>query len=194
MNKSELQEDDAAGLSALAKSIVLTKPIVLVGLMGVGKTTIGRRLAKALGVAFVDADSEIELAAGCSVSDIFERHGEAAFRQGERKVIKRLLDDTPLVLATGGGAFMDKDTRALISERATSIWLDAKLEVLVKRVSRRDTRPLLRNGNQAEILEKLMQERNPVYAEADMKVRSGNGPHAKVVRQIIYDLGDQPSI
>lgn len=194
MIKDENQKGEAHQLSALASTLKLTRPIVLVGLMGVGKTTVGRRLAKALDVPFLDADSEIEAAAGCSVAEIFDRHGEAAFRQGERKVIKRLLDGTPLVLATGGGAFMNDDTRAYIKSHATSVWLDAELDVLVKRVSRRDTRPLLRGSDPAAILQSLMDERNPTYSEADLKVRSGNGPHSKVVRRIIADLADHCSV
>lgn len=145
--------------------------IVLVGLMGAGKTCVGRRLAKAMGKDFVDADEEVEAAAGCSVSDIFETYGEPAFRDLERKVIARLLDGPPKVVATGGGAFMNDETRDLIRGRATSVWLRADLDLLVKRTtnSRRGmVRPLLANDNPRATLERLMQERYPVYAEADV--------------------------
>jgi len=132
---------------------------VLVGLMGAGKSTVGRRLAAALGHPFIDADAEIEKAAGRSVADIFETYGEEAFRSGERRVIARLLDSSPVVLATGGGAFMDEETRALVKERAVSIWLRADIDVLMKRVSKRDTRPLLRVEDPRKVMEKLIEER-----------------------------------
>ena len=152
------------------------KPLVLVGLMGAGKSCIGRRLASALGLEFIDADAEIEAAAGCSIEDIFERHGETAFRDGERRVIARLLDQPAHVLATGGGSFMDPETRALIKTSAISIWLRADLPLLVKRTARRNNRPLLKRGDPAQILERLMKERYPVYAEADITVDSQDGP------------------
>lgn len=152
------------------------RTIVLVGLMGAGKTCIGRRLGAQLGIDFVDGDAEIEAAAGCSIEDIFERHGEAAFRDGERRVIARLLRDPVHVLATGGGSFMDSLTRKAIHERALSVWLRADLELLLKRTSRRGNRPLLKRGNPREILEGLIAERYPVYAEADITVDSADGP------------------
>jgi shikimate kinase len=144
--------------------------------MGAGKTCIGRRLAAQLDIDFVDADAEIEAAAGCSIEDIFERHGEAAFRDGERRVIARLLRGPVRVLATGGGSFMDPQTRKAIRERAVSVWLRADLELLLKRTSRRNNRPLLKRGNPREILEALIAERHPVYAEADVTVDSADGP------------------
>jgi shikimate kinase len=151
----------------------LTRTLVLVGLMGAGKTCIGRELARRLGVAFVDADVEIESAANCSIEDIFRVYGETEFRAGERRVIKRLLSGPVHVLATGGGAFMDPETRARIRERAISIWLRADLDLLVNRVARRSNRPLLKNGEPREILSRLIDERYPIYAEADIVVDSG---------------------
>lgn len=154
----------------------LDRSIVLVGLMGAGKTSVGRRLAGKLGLGFVDADQEIEAAAGCTVQEIFDRFGEAGFRDGERRVIARLLDQPPHVLSTGGGAFMDPATRALIRERGLSVWLRADLDILVARTARRDHRPLLRTGDPREILARLMAARYPVYAEADITVVSDNRP------------------
>lgn len=153
-----------------------TRTIVLIGLMGAGKSCIGRRLASLLGLDFVDADAEIEAAAGCSIEDIFECHGEAAFRDGERRVIARLLNQPPHVLATGGGAFMDPETRALIKQRGISLWLRADLSLLVKRTARRNNRPLLKRGDPREILARLIKERYPIYAEADITVESHDGP------------------
>lgn len=164
------------------------KTIVLIGLMGAGKSAIGRRLATRLGRPFVDADREVELAAGCSIEDIFNLHGEAAFRNGERRVIARLLGGSPHVLATGGGAYMDPETRALIRETAIAIWLRADLDVLLERVSRRDNRPLLKHGDKRDILEKLMTERYPVYAEANIIVESREAPHEAVVSSILDEL------
>lgn len=178
--------DDA--LKALARGLVIDRPIVLVGLMGAGKTVIGRRLALVLGLPFRDADEEIERAAGLTVAEIFARHGEAEFRRGERQVIARLLGEPAHVLATGGGAFMDDRTRALIRQRAVSVWLKADLDVLMRRVERRDDRPLLRQGNPRAVMERLMGERYPVYAEADLMVESGPGPHATVVQGVLQAL------
>ena len=163
--------------------------VVLVGLMGAGKSAIGRRLASRLGIPFVDADEEIERAAGCSISDIFEIHGEAAFRDGERRVIARLLTRPPHVLATGGGAFMDPETRAAIRGCGISVWLRADLDLLVSRVSRRNNRPLLAGGDPREILQRLMNERHPIYAEADVVVESGDGPHEQTVEAVLGALG-----
>ncbi len=166
----------------------LDRGIVLVGLMGAGKSSVGRRLAKRLGLPFFDADQEIEKAAACSIEEIFERHGEAAFRGGERRVIARLLAGGAHVLATGGGAFMNPATRAAISAKGISVWLKADLEVLLERVLRRDHRPLLKQGDQEQILRRLSAERNPVYAQADLTVESGEGPHEDVVEQIVAAL------
>ena len=170
--------------------LIPRETIVLVGLMGVGKTTVGRRLANCLGIPFVDADAEIEKAAGCEISSIFKSYGEAAFREGEKKVICRLLSDPPHVLATGGGAFMNDTTREAIKDRATSVWLDADIDTLVERTGRKNTRPLLANGDPKEILTNLANERNPIYAEADIRVLSGTGPHEEVVNAVLAALAD----
>ena len=164
------------------------RPIILVGLMGVGKTTVGRRLATRLGLSFVDADHEIELAAGLSIAEIFARYGEAHFRDGERRVIARLIDGTPKVVATGGGAFMNDATRALILERATAVWLDADIDTLATRVSRRDHRPLLHGKNAREVLGELAAVRNPVYALAPVHVRSESHPHDSTIDAILEKL------
>ncbi len=166
----------------------LTRTIALVGMMGVGKSSIGRRLAARLGVPFRDADSEIEAAAGCSINEIFDRYGEAAFRDGERKVIARLLALPPHVLATGGGAFIDPEIRDGIARTAVSVWIEAPLDLLVERVGRRNTRPLLRDGDPREILEKLLAARNPIYAQADIHVESEDGPHGAQVERILKAL------
>jgi len=162
----------------------LERSIVLIGLMGTGKTTVGRRLARRLGVRFIDSDMEIEKAAQLKVSDIFAIYGEPEFRSLERRVIERLLSGKPCVLATGGGAFMDSQTRQLIKDNGDSIWLDADIDVLVERTSRRDTRPLLETGDPAEILTTLAEKRNPIYAEADIRVESARGTHDVVVDAI----------
>lgn len=162
--------------------------IVFVGSMGAGKSTIGRRLAARLGMPFVDADAEIERAAGCSIEDIFAIHGEPAFRDGERKVIARLLAGPPHVLATGGGAFMDPETRAAIRAAGISIWLRADLDLLMARVSRRNGRPLLAKGEPREVLRRLMDERHPTYAEADIVVDSVDGPHERTLQAVLRSL------
>jgi shikimate kinase len=163
----------------------LNKIIVLVGMPGAGKTSVGRRLAAALGVPFRDADIEIEAAAGCTISDIFELFGEEQFRAGERKVLARLLRDAPHILATGGGAFMDPTTRAKIKEKAISIWLKADIGLLLERVARKDHRPLLRTADPRAAMEKLLREREPIYAQADITVLSDEGPHETVVKRIL---------
>ena len=163
----------------------LERSIVLVGLMGAGKSTVGRRLAARLGLPFVDSDNEIEAAAGCSIAEIFADQGEAAFRDGERRVIARLLDGPPKVLATGGGAFMDPETRARVRAQGLSVWLKAELEVLLKRCLKRNHRPLLQQGDPRATLARLMADRYPVYAEADITVESGDGPHDAVVAAIL---------
>ncbi len=164
------------------------RSIVLVGLMGSGKSAIGRRLAARLGMDFVDADAEIETAAGLSINDIFEVHGEAAFRDGERRVIARLLSKPPHILATGGGAFMDSETRRLINEKAYSVWLRADFDVLLRRVSRRNNRPLLNVDNKEEVLRNLMAKRYPIYEQADVTVQSQDGPHEETVNQVVTAL------
>jgi len=164
------------------------RSLVLVGLMGAGKTCIGRRLATRLGLSFCDADAEIEAAAGMSIPEIFELHGEAAFRDGERRVLARLLNAPPHVLATGGGAFMNPRTRALIKARAISIWLRADLDLLVRRTARRNHRPLLNRGDPRTILGELMAERHPVYAEADIVVDSVDGPPEATLEHVLAGL------
>jgi shikimate kinase len=156
--------------------------------MGVGKTTIGRRLAKRLDLPFVDADHEIEAAAGMSVSDIFERFGESHFRDGERRVIARLLDGAPRVIATGGGAFMNAETRALILATATAIWIDSDVDTLVERVGRRNDRPLLAGRDAREVLAELAKVRNPVYALAPVHVVSHPSPHEATVDAILNQI------
>ncbi|MGH7154306.1 MAG: shikimate kinase, partial [Acetobacteraceae bacterium] len=183
--------------SALAEAVPLPaalvgRSIVLIGLMGAGKTSIGRRLAARLGIPFCDADAEIEMAAGCTISEIFTRYGEREFRDGERRVIRRLLAGDPAVLAFGGGAFMDAGTRALVRANAVSVWLRCTLPVLVRRVAGRDHRPLLTGGDPAEILGRLMNQRSPFYAEADVIVDcSDEPPDATTSRVLDAVLGWQ---
>ena len=166
----------------------MDKPVVLVGTMGVGKTSVGRKLAERLGLPFVDADEAIEEAAGLSIAEIFERFGELYFRDGERRVIGRLIAGKPKVIATGGGAFINDRTRALILAKARSIWLNADLEILVERVSRRDHRPLLIGRDPREVLTELSEKRNPIYAQAEIHARSDTSPHSKTVDQIMKAL------
>lgn len=160
------------------------RSIVLIGLMGVGKTTIGRRLAVKLKLPFVDADAEIEQAAGATVTEIFGRYGETGFRDGERRVIRRLMAGPRSVIATGGGAFVDAETRALILAHGLAVWLDADIDVLVERTSRRNTRPLLREGDPRQTLKRLAELRRPFYAEAPVHVLSQPGPHATTVTHV----------
>ena len=164
------------------------RSIVLVGLMGAGKSTVGRRLAKKLGLEFTDADAEIERAAGKAVPDIFRDHGEAYFREGERKVIARLLDSGPQVLATGGGAFMNEETRHNIAHRGISVWLRADMNLLMKRVRRRDNRPLLKAEDPEEVMRQLIAQRYPVYGQADVTVESRDVPHNSIVSDVIRAL------
>ncbi len=163
----------------------ITRPVVLVGLMGVGKSTVGRRLASLLGRDFVDADEAIVAAAQRTIPEIFDTYGEAYFRDGERRVIARLIDEGHGVIATGGGAFVDPATRALVLERGIAVWIDCDIATLVERTAKRNTRPLLRNGNPREILTRLAEERRPFYAEAPIRVVSETGPHEATARRII---------
>ncbi|MDB5420049.1 MAG: shikimate kinase [Phenylobacterium sp.] len=165
-----------------------SRTVALVGLMGVGKSSVGRRLANALSLPFRDADAEVEAAAGRSISDIFSELGEAAFRDGERRVIARLLDQPPHVLATGGGAFMSPETRQLIKSKALSVWLKTDLDVLARRVGRKTTRPLIADRDPMEVLQAQADDRYPVYAEADVVVETGDGPHHQTVDQVIRAL------
>ena len=164
------------------------KSVVLIGLMGAGKSSVGRRLAKALEIPFVDADEEVERAAGCSIEDIFRLYGEPAFRDGEERVIARLLESGSQVLATGGGAFMNANTRERIRQSAISVWLRADLDLLVRRTSRRGGRPLLAHGDPRKTLERLMAERYPVYAEADLTVDTTDENIERMVDRILVSL------
>ncbi len=166
-----------------------SRPIVLVGLMGAGKSSVGRRLAEKLGIPFVDADHEIETAAGKSISDIFAEHGEAYFRDGERKVIARLMGNGAQVLATGGGAYMNDETRARIQAGGVSVWLKASLPLLMKRVMKRQDRPLLKNDDPEAIMRGLIGQRYPVYGQADVTVESRDVQHGQMVNDVIKTLG-----
>jgi len=166
----------------------LDRPVVLVGLMGVGKSTVGRRLAKRLGLPFVDSDSAIEDASGFSAAEVYERFGEADFRDGERRLVARLIEGEVRVIATGGGAYVDPRTRQLLNERSITIWLDAPVDILTERTGRRDTRPLLRNGDRKGTLERLSEQRRPAYAEAHIHIKSGTGAHRDVVEAIVRAL------
>jgi shikimate kinase len=168
----------------------LDRPVVLVGLMGVGKSTVGRRLARRLGLSFVDSDAEIEGAAGLSAAEVFERYGEHDFRDGERRLVARLIEGHVRVIATGGGAYVDPRTRQLLNERAITVWLDAPVDILVERTSRRDTRAQLRNGDPKATLERLANERRQSYEQAHIHVKSGAGAHKDVVDAIVQALDD----
>jgi len=167
------------------------RSLVLVGLMGAGKSTVGRRLAQKLGLPFLDADHEIEAAAGMTIPEIFSIYGEEYFRDGERRVIARLLQEGPIVLATGGGAFMNEETRAGIAEHGVSIWLRAYLDVLMRRGRKRSNRPLLQNSDPDGTMRRLMDLRHPVYAQADMTVESHEAPHDRVVAEIVRVLEER---
>lgn len=189
-----MEHDDAtlssAEIEALARRI--DRPVVLVGLMGVGKSSVGRKLASLLHLPFVDADEEIERAAQMSISEIFAQFGEPYFRDGERRVIARLIERSgqPKIIATGGGAFVNPETRRLILEKAIAVWLDSDLDVLVERVGRRDSRPLLRNGNPREILARLKAEREPAYAEAPIHVMSSSGPQGRTIVRVLKGIAE----
>jgi len=156
--------------------------------MGAGKSTVGRRLANAMGRTFCDSDTEIEKAAGLSIADIFSLHGEVEFRRGEKRVLERLLKDPPHVLATGGGAYLDEDTRKLMRSKAVTVWLNADLETLWRRVIKRDHRPLLKRPDARQVLERLLDERTPIYSEADLVITSEDGPHSATVDRILDAL------
>lgn len=180
---------DAAALAQLTAR--LDRPVVMVGLMGVGKSTVGKRLSQCLGTPFVDADDEVVKAAQMSIPEIFDRFGEDYFRDGERRVIARLIEENagrPAVIATGGGAFADEETRALILDRAIAVWLHADLDTLVARVSRKSTRPLLTGRNPRDVLGDLMEKRGPAYAQAPIRVISDTGPQSNGVARIIAAL------
>jgi shikimate kinase len=189
---TDLTDQNQAGVVISALAIMPRlgdRSIVLVGMMGVGKSSVGRRLATRLAIPFVDADAEIEKAAGMSIADIFARHGEAYFRSGEARVIARLLESGPQVLATGGGAFINADTRALIKLKGVSIWLRAEVDVLLRRTGkRRNDRPLLQTADPAETLRELLAEREPTYALADLTVQSREVAHDAIVSDILTAL------
>lgn len=168
----------------------LTRPIVLVGLMGVGKSTVGRRLAARLGLPFVDSDEEIAQAAGMTPGELFESYGEKQFRDGERRVIARLVDGKVKIIATGGGAFVNEETRALLLKEAIVVWLDADLDILAERVARRDTRPLVRVNNPRAVLAELAEQRRPFYAQAPIRVQGDAGSHEATVDRIIQAIGE----
>jgi shikimate kinase len=183
------QKDRENGSAPAILTRLGDRSIVLIGMMGVGKSSIGRRLGSRLGIPFVDGDTEIEQAAGMSIADIFARHGEAAFRSGEARVIARLLNGGPQVLATGGGAVMNEVTRALIKERGVSIWLSAELDLLLRRISKRKAeRPMLQTDDPAATLRDLLTTRQPIYAQADITVQSRDVPHDAIVTEIIEAL------
>jgi shikimate kinase len=193
----ETAAHNAAGAAPPATALLAAlgrRSIVLVGMMGAGKSSIGRRLAQRLGISFVDADAEIEAAAGMTIAEIFARDGEPYFRSGEARVIARLLDQGPQVLATGGGAFMNGETRASISQKGISVWLKADFEVLMRRVKRRSgDRPMLQ-GDPAERVRHLIEERYPVYAEADTMVMSRDVPHETIVNEIVTELAGKLNV
>jgi shikimate kinase len=190
MSDITVQNDENSAVSTTSIAAALgRRSIVLVGMMGVGKSSIGRRLGARLGVPFVDADAEIEKAAGMSIADIFARHGEAYFRGGEARVIARLLEGGPQVLATGGGAVMNADTRAAIKAKGVSIWLSAEFDLLMRRINKRkNDRPMLLTADPAATLRQLLAEREPVYAQADITVQSREVPHDAIVAEIIRAL------
>jgi shikimate kinase len=189
MTDIKVQNDANGALAEAIRAVLGRHSVVLIGMMGVGKSSIGRRLATRLAIPFVDADTEIEKAAGMSISDIFARHGEPDFRSGEARVIARLLESGPQVLATGGGAFMNEGTRAAIKAKSISIWLSAAYEVLSRRVSKRkNERPMLQTDNPDDTLRHLLKVREPTYALADLTVQSREGPHDAIVAEIVTAL------
>jgi shikimate kinase len=188
MVDSEQQEPQAVHTQDADREFLTQKSIVLVGLMGAGKSAIGRRLATHLSMPFADADTEIETAAGCSIEETFEHHGEEAFRDGERRVIARLLGGPSVVLATGGGAFMDETTRTLVTESGTSVWLRADLDTLVRRTANRNNRPLLKNGDPIKTLKSLMVVRHPIYELSDITIESYDAPLEETVNRVCAAL------
>lgn len=182
MVNGAIQKPAESGLESAVIRALAGRSIVLVGMMGAGKSSIGRRLASRLGIPFIDADTEIESAAGMTIPEIFEKHGEPYFRAGEARVIARLLDNGPQVLATGGGAVMDSQTRALIGQKGISIWLKADIEVLLKRTKRRNDRPL------AEKIKDLLPVREPIYAQANIIIQSRDEPHDTIIDEIMGEL------
>ncbi len=190
-------ENDSGGNKTLARAIrraLQRRSIILVGMMGSGKSSIGRRLAAALELHFVDADAEIEQAAGMTIAEVFATHGEPYFREGEERVIRRILQGGPQVLSTGGGAVLSAHTRAAIAQSGVSIWLDAPVDLLLQRVLRRDNRPLLKTDDPRAVLERLLAERRPFYAEAHLKYDSRDAPHEAVVDEILTLLSSHLAV
>src|ERR1700731_3411360 len=188
MPETALPAGTSASQEAEITAALGTRSIVLVGMMGAGKSTVGRRLAARLRLPFLDADTEIEAAAGMSIPDIFETHGEPDFRDGEARVIARLLDGGPAVIATGGGAFMREETRSRIRDKAVSIWLKADADIIMRRVKRRADRPLLQTADPAATVGRLLEQREPVYQQADLTIWSRDVPHEKIVDECIEAL------
>jgi shikimate kinase len=190
MSETAVQSTQPSGSAGIVAQLG-GRSIVLVGMMGAGKSSIGRRLSAELGLPFIDADNEIEAAAGMTIPEIFDTHGEAYFRSGEARVIARLLDGGPQVLATGGGAFINPQTRALIRARGISVWLNADVDVLLRRIKRRSDRPLLRTDDPEQTLRRLVEVRSPIYAEADVTVHSRDVAHEAIVADIIAALASR---
>ena len=188
MPETAISATEAASQEAAIAAALGTRSIVLVGMMGAGKSTIGRRLSARLHLPFLDADSEIEAAAGMSIPDIFEVHGEPYFRDGEARVISRLLDNGPAVVATGGGAFLREDTRDRIRDKAVSVWLKADADIIMRRVRRRADRPLLQTADPVATVNRLLEQREPVYRGADLTVSSRDVPHEKIVDECVDAL------
>lgn len=183
-----ISDEALATAGAHVRAALDGRAVVLVGMMGAGKSSVGRRLAKALDLPFVDADAEIEKAAGMSITDIFAKHGEPEFRAGERRVVARLLEEQASVIATGGGAWMDDTTRAKVRARGVSVWLKAEIDTLLKRVKKRGGRPLLKTGDPEQVLRDLLAVREPVYAEANVTVVSREVPHEVMVSETLEEL------
>lgn len=187
---SDTQETTTDKPKRYSANLVLPKSLVLVGMMGAGKSSIGWRLAKKLGIPFNDSDQEVERAAGCTVADIFETWGEKAFKDAERRVVKRLLGEEVQIISTGDGAFIDPETRELIKENAISLWLRADPDILYERVTRRDTRPILFEGDPRKILEDMVEKRYPLYGQADLTVDSNDDAHEATVNRLMQVLKD----
>lgn len=191
MSESSMRPTSPQSPCAALAAALGTRSIVMIGMMGAGKSSIGRRVAKKLDLPFVDADNEIEVAAGMTITEIFEQHGEPYFRAGEARVLARLLEQGPQVLATGGGAFMNPATRVLIRSKGISVWLRAEPDVLMRRIRRRSDRPLLHTDDPEATLNRLIEERYPVYAEADITLQSRDVPHEVIVDEIIAAVTEQ---
>lgn len=185
MTAAESTDDALIEQGTRTRALLKGRSVVLIGMMGAGKSSVGRRLAKALSLPFLDADAEIEKAAGMTITEIFAKHGEPEFRSGERRVVARLLDEKTAVIATGGGAWMDETTRAKVRSRAVSVWLKADVDVLLRRVKKRGGRPLLKNGEPEQVLRDLLAKREPFYAEADVTVISREVPHEAMVGETL---------